>query len=627
MKETEYKFLINQLPKQVFKSKNQVYMEQYYFNKNDVKEFFYLFNLSNSQQNSIDTFRLRIEKNNNQNRYIINSKALGLKSRDEFEVEVSEEIANKILSFKPISKLEKIRYEVECNGYEFQFDKYLNKNNGLLTCEVEVNDRNDNYIEITKILEQVFKVKYKDVTEEAKYKNINLGKEKNMKTTNNLNEWLYSNLDLIEECRENNLKPVVLIGGASSSGKSFTSKMLKNFLIEHGYNPVVISTDNYNKGIAENIFDIVNEKYYNNTLQNKQHIVNNIRSIIIDSDFGRKFDDNNLQLIKKSCQSLLNTNIDEFLSQLRYEFENINFDKKSIYDLNEVSHDLQSLIENKQIKEKSYSKVISERVDNKNIIDGKNIDVVIVEGIYALTDDITKNLSQKNLIKNFVDCNNKNLFLRRIIRDSQTTNCSKSFILKNYLQFVVPEYLNTVLPTKDNADLVLNNNMTFEELRQGKVEVQQKYELNQKQFKTILAHAKLVKKTVQTDTFFGNSDDDYIVRLREEKENDSTKMTSLIYKGKPKLRKDQSLIRPTLTLLDKNELSVFKNKEELIESFANAGIKVSKTITKNRLLLSYKDVLIKIDLMGDKIIMELDKKEYKAKTLVQNQEKQNDLSL
>ena len=439
-----------------------------------------------------------------------------------------------------------------------------------------------------------------------------------MKKTDNLNEWLYSNLDLIEECREQNLKPVVLIGGASSSGKSFTSKMLKNFLADYGLNTIVISTDNYNKGIAENIFDIVNEKYYKNNIKNKEQIVNQIRNTIIDSDFGSKFDDVNLQLIKINCAEFLNVDADIFVSHLRYEFENINFDKKNIYNLSEVANDLNHLINNKTVSEKNYSKVISERVNKKNLLDGKKADVIIVEGIYALTDDIVKNLNQENLIKNFVDCNNKNLFLRRIIRDSQTTNCSKAFILKNYLQFVVPEYLNTILPTKENADLVLNNNMTFEELRQGEIDFQQKFELTLKQFKNILLQSKLIKKTTLIDTFFGNKDDDYILRLREEKNKNGIKMTSLVYKGKRKLRKDKSLIRPNFTILNKEDLNnVFDNKQQLIEEFKKAGITVSKKTIKNRLFLNYKNKIIKIDFENGKIIMEIDKKIFRNKTAKQ----------
>ena len=121
-----------------------------------------------------------------------------------------------------------------------------------------------------------------------------------MKITSDLTEWLYSNLDLIEECKEKNIKPVILIGGASSSGKSYTSKMLKNFLTEKGFRSVIISTDNYNKGIAENIFDIVNKKYYNNTIKNKTLIVKEIKKIIIKSDFEFKFNEHNLEQIKNA---------------------------------------------------------------------------------------------------------------------------------------------------------------------------------------------------------------------------------------------------------------------------------------------------------------------------------------
>ena len=115
-----------------------------------------------------------------------------------------------------------------------------------------------------------------------------------MKIIDNMTEWLYSNLDLVEECKEKKLKPVILIGGASSSGKSYTSKSLQNFLAEHGYKSIIISTDNYNKGLAENIFDIVNKKYYNNAIKNRPQITNEIKKVIINTDFDAKFDNFNL---------------------------------------------------------------------------------------------------------------------------------------------------------------------------------------------------------------------------------------------------------------------------------------------------------------------------------------------
>ena len=64
-----------------------------------------------------------------------------------------------------------------------------------------------------------------------------------MKIIDTFTEWLYSNLDLVEECKEKKLKPVILIGGASSSGKSYTSKMIKEFLAEKGYRSIIISLE------------------------------------------------------------------------------------------------------------------------------------------------------------------------------------------------------------------------------------------------------------------------------------------------------------------------------------------------------------------------------------------------
>lgn len=93
-----------------------------------------------------------------------------------------------------------------------------------------------------------------------------------MKEISNINEWLFINLDLIEECKEKNIKPIVFIAGASSSGKSFLSKQLQLFLSNRNLKSIIISSDNYNNGLAKNIFDIVNEKYFNSEIINQEKL-------------------------------------------------------------------------------------------------------------------------------------------------------------------------------------------------------------------------------------------------------------------------------------------------------------------------------------------------------------------
>ena len=427
-----------------------------------------------------------------------------------------------------------------------------------------------------------------------------------MKITSNFTEWLYSNLDLIEECKEKGLKPIILIGGASSSGKSYTSKMLKNFLSDKGLRTIIISTDNYNKGLAENVFDIVNKKYYGGSIKNRPQITNEIKKIIINCDFDSKFDKDNLAIIKNTCRNLLNVDIDEFTKKLQYEFKHINFDRKDIYDIKEAAGDITALNSNKRIIEKKYSKMISERIEQSNILDGKYFDIIMVEGIYALADEIVKNINTDNVIKNFIDCNNKNLFLRRMIRDSSITNCSKGFILKNYLDYVAPEYFNTVLQTKQKADIILKNDMTFEELREGYVDIQNKYKISVNQLNNFLLHSKIIKKMSVLDTYFGEQGDDNVLRLREEKTATTPyTMKSLIYKGKQKLRKDKSIIRPNFVLATSKDLyEVFTSKEQLVDELKSA--RIYKTIQKKRWLLSYKNKEIKIDFIGNDIIMEVD---------------------
>ena len=299
------------------------------------------------------------------------------------------------------------------------------------------------------------------------------------------------------------------------------------------------------------------------------------------------------------------------MAYIKYEFENINFDRKELYNLDEVSNDIKDLIDGKTITRKEYSKKISERIETNEVINGNDIDVILVEGIYALTEEVRKQVNPNNLICNFIECDSKNLFLRRVIRDVKITGQPKSFIIKNYFKYVTPEYFKTILPTKENADIILQNNMKFEELRTGEIETQQKYKIDKEEVQKLLKKSIIIKKEHQTDTFFGKKGEKNILRLRE-CGNEQNEMTpySLVYKSSPKLRKDKSLIRQVHVLADENDLKfIFKNKEELENCFSKIGIKKRHTIKKTRLLVNYLGHIIKLDAMGGNYYMEIDKLE------------------
>ena len=283
-----------------------------------------------------------------------------------------------------------------------------------------------------------------------------------------MSRFRFFNLDRVQEILEKNSKAVILICGASSSGKSHVAELLKQTLTDANLKSVTISTDNYNKGISGIICDKVNSIYFKNSLKNIEKIKEIVKNCIINTDFSQKFCKNDLILIKTQTKNLLTkTEQDLFLRALKIEFDKINFDEPSVYDLSKVSYDINQLVQNNNITEKRYSKVISEQIPTENIIYGKDIDVVIVEGIYALEDAITKHIPNNITVMNFIEGNSKSLFLRRVIRDAKTTSADNCFTISNYFKFIMPAYINQILPNKQKADFVFKNDMTFSEIRSG----------------------------------------------------------------------------------------------------------------------------------------------------------------
>ena len=418
-----------------------------------------------------------------------------------------------------------------------------------------------------------------------------------VKNFSSMNEWLYANLDFVEECKEKGLKLICLIGGASSSGKSFLSNQLQSFLLSNNLKSIIISTDNYNNGIAKNIFDIVDKKYYNGTILNKDKIVKIIKNVIISSTFENKFCDENLQKIESLCKVLINVEPQVFLKNLKYEFDHINFDTKTVYDLSQVAVDLSMLSQNKSVRKIQYSKLTSERLETSDIIDGNDYDVVIVEGIYALDKSVINDLQNAYTTKTFVECNDKYLFVRRLIRDSKVTNCPSSFIIKNYFEFVSPEYHKNILPTKLNADFIVNNDMSFAELREGTLTSQERYKLNFETLKMVLKNSKFLKNTYLQDIYFGDMNDKDLLRLRlEGTDKNNLLLESLTYKGQQRLRKDNKLVRPIHILCNQNDLNgLFENKQVLMKRFESIGLDKYQTVNKRRIIVLYKGKILKLD--------------------------------
>ena len=238
------------------------------------------------------------------------------------------------------------------------------------------------------------------------------------KELHHIDKWGFANVDFGEEILEKNQKALILIAGASSSGKSYGAVFLKQMLEKMGHKACIISLDQYNGGLSRIIPNKVNLNYFNSSIKDMGRIYCKIKLIIENVDFSSKYDETRLSLIKDALKDDFNeSDLDKFITGLGIEWSKLNFDEPSVYDLKEASRDIKDLLKGKTIEEKLYSKVVSERIKSNSIINGNECSFIIVEGIYALNNELLDELKGIEIVKNFIDGNPKSLFLRRLIRD------------------------------------------------------------------------------------------------------------------------------------------------------------------------------------------------------------------
>lgn len=417
-------------------------------------------------------------------------------------------------------------------------------------------------------------------------------------TFHHLDKWVSGNIDLIEEDLETSNKSVVFISGASSSGKSYCAEILASILKRNGYSPVIISLDSYNVGISHIIPKKVNANYYDYKIKDLDKICSLIHDCIVNVDFEDKFSPFVIEKLRPILSPFFSLDEEErFLSLLVKEWKNLNFDEPSVYDMEEASNDIISLLNGNDIKRKKYSKIISEREDSDEIISSTH-DVIIVEGIYALNDSLLKRFDKKRIITNFIDSNPKTLFLRRILRDKTSTSAPSSFTISIYFKSIVKSYLETILPSKKNADIVLYNDMSFSELKNGNLYIT-KREMktdDENLINEILSESTIKSKTYEKDTYLTvkeeKNKEENILRLRSisSDEGKTYLASSLVHKGYPKIRKDKKIIRPINVLIKEGEfLDIFDSEETCLSSFSNIGFNIDKILYKIKWKISYKD--------------------------------------
>lgn len=218
-------------------------------------------------------------------------------------------------------------------------------------------------------------------------------------------------LELVNMVSERKEIKMLLIAGPSSSGKTTFAQKLGDNLRLIGYNPIVISMDNYYKERVENY----------------------------DKETGE------------------------------YDFESV-----SSLDVELFNLQMKRLAEGREVELPRYDFVKGVKVYEGRKLKLKANDILIIEGIHALNDEMTKEVDKKYKFKVYmapittlnVDSYTKvsstdTRILRRIVRDYNTRNVGVEETLEMWDKIKKGEE-NNIYPFVDSSDYIFNSGLVYE---------------------------------------------------------------------------------------------------------------------------------------------------------------------
>jgi len=141
------------------------------------------------------------------------------------------------------------------------------------------------------------------------------------------------------------------------------------------------------------------------------------------------------------------------LSHLSFqEREKNNFDHPNSIEFELLYQHLKEILNNKKIETPLYN--YKEHIRDKNNVKTieENIQIILLEGIFALYDQKIRDLME---IKIFVDTPSDVRILRRIKRDINKRKRTIESVIEQYNKTVRPMFIKHVKPTKEYADLII----------------------------------------------------------------------------------------------------------------------------------------------------------------------------
>ena len=167
------------------------------------------------------------------------------------------------------------------------------------------------------------------------------------------------------------------------------------------------------------------------------------------------------ELIKNLSQEKVTLiNLDSYYIDLSHlnleERKKINFDHPDSIDWNLVFENLCKLFNFQKAYKPIYSFTLYNRTSDFEEIEPAKI--VILEGLFALYKEELRKLMD---LKIFVSAPDDIRLIRRIKRDIAERGRDIDSIIEQYLNFVRPMYIEYVKPTKNYADIIIQNEKSF----------------------------------------------------------------------------------------------------------------------------------------------------------------------
>lgn len=131
----------------------------------------------------------------------------------------------------------------------------------------------------------------------------------------------------------------------------------------------------------------------------------------------------------------------------------INYDSPSAFDWPLLAEHISELKKGNSINKPIYDFTIHNRKEETELIFPRKI--IIIEGIMAL---VKKEIRELGDAKVFIKASAETRLIRRLKRDHEERGRSYDSILKQYFSQVIPSYEDSIGPSSNYADMIMENN-------------------------------------------------------------------------------------------------------------------------------------------------------------------------